>query len=282
MIAEHELKTKEGTKRIAELFDIKIDIDDREFFFFYADIFTTGVQYGNRVSMCESLIAANRDKDVLMKAVAKLATDGGVKYDGYDAKALSNTKIDTSSNLRQWSWQYCTEFGFFQTPNIEQPLRSQAINMDFWPDYCNRIFGTKIETKTKETNEYYGGLDIKGDNIFFLNGSEDPWQYAAMREVSHPDTSQKTMHSAYINCDSCAHCVDFHTPKDDQSESLTKAQKAVAEQVGMWLEDAKKARISNWLDDARNMIHKSHDDESNDIDADILHKANSTGAEFLQ
>ena len=104
MIAEHELKTKEGTKRIAELFDIKIDIDDRDFFFFYADIFTMGVQYGNRVSMCESLVAANRDKDALMKAVAKLATDGGVKYDGYDAKALSNTKIDTNSNLRQWSW----------------------------------------------------------------------------------------------------------------------------------------------------------------------------------
>ena len=100
MIAEHELKTKEGTKRIAELFDIKIDIDDRDFFFFYADIFTMGVQYGNRVSMCESLVAANRDKDALMKAVAKLATDGGVKYDGYDAKALSNTKIDTNSNLR--------------------------------------------------------------------------------------------------------------------------------------------------------------------------------------
>ena len=157
--------------------------------------------------------------------------------------------------------------------------------MDFWPDYCNRIFGKKIVTRTKETNEYYGGLDIKGDNIFFLNGSEDPWQYAAMREVSHPDTSQKTMHSAYINCDSCAHCVDFHTPKDDQAESLTAAQKAVAEQVGMWLEDAKKARISNWLDDARSMIHKSHDesdDIEDDIEDDILHKANSTGAEFLQ
>ena len=186
MIAEHELKTKEGTKRIAELFDIKIDIDDRDFFFFYADIFTMGVQYGNRVSMCESLVAANRDKDALMKAVAKLATDGGVKYDGYDAKALSNTKIDTNSNLRQWSWQYCTEFGFFQTPNIEQPLRSQAINMDFWPDYCNRIFGTKIETRTKETNEYYGGLDIKGDNIFFLNGSEDSWHWASMHYLSRP------------------------------------------------------------------------------------------------
>ena len=94
----------------------------------------------------------------------------------------------------------------------------------------------------EETNKHYGGLDITGDNIFFLNGSEDPWQYAAMREVAHPDTTQATMSSAYINCDSCAHCVDFHTPEDDQPQSLTDAQTAVADTVAVWLADARAKR----------------------------------------
>jgi len=74
-----------------------------------------GVQYGTRISMCDSLVKADAsgDKDTLMNAVAKLAKDGGVSYDQYDAKALSKTTINTQANLRQWTWQYCTEFGFF-------------------------------------------------------------------------------------------------------------------------------------------------------------------------
>lgn len=73
-----------------------------------------------------------------------------------------------------------------------------------------------MEATTDQTNKVYGGLDITGDNIFFLNGSEDPWQYSAMRELQHPDTTQKTMEAFFIDCDSCAHCVDFHTPEDGQ------------------------------------------------------------------
>ena len=77
-------------------------------------------------------------------------------------------------------------------------MRSWAMKYDFWPDYCNRIFGKEIETKTKQTNKLYGGLNIRGDNIFFLNGSEDPWQYAAMRQLRDPETTQSTMSVQYI------------------------------------------------------------------------------------
>merc|ERR1711893_503664 len=110
MIAEHELKTDEGHKYIADLFNITRPIHYGDFFFFYADIFTMGVQYGTRTSMCEKLEAAMGSKDSLMNATAELAKNGGVTYDGYDAVALSDPKIDTTGAGRQWSWQYCTEF----------------------------------------------------------------------------------------------------------------------------------------------------------------------------
>ena len=84
-----------------------------------------GVQYGTRVSMCDSLKeSAAQGDDALMGAVADLAVGGGLSYDQYDAVALSDTTIDINKNLRQWSYQYCNEFGFFQTPNLEQPMRS--------------------------------------------------------------------------------------------------------------------------------------------------------------
>ena len=171
--------------------------------------------------MCDKFVAANTDIDSLMAAIVYLADDSGLSYDQYDWKSLSNTEIDIDSSLRQWTFQYCNEFGFFQTPNDEQPMRDSALEYSFWPKYCELIFSTPMDAKTDKTNEHYGGLDITGDNIFFLNGSEDPWQYAAMRQLKHPDTTQKTMTSHYIECDTCAHCVDFHTPTDDQPEALT-------------------------------------------------------------
>ena len=72
-----------------------------------------GVQYGTRVSMCETLMAADTDSESLIKAVAGLASSSGIAYDQYDANSLAKTEIDINSSLRQWTYQYCNEFGFF-------------------------------------------------------------------------------------------------------------------------------------------------------------------------
>ena len=174
---------------MARLFNIDIDIDTRDFWFFFADIFVMGVQYGNRVSMCQTLVNAKSTSGTLMRAVAALATEYGVSYEDYDAVTLSKTEIDINKAGRQWTYQYCNEFGFYQTPNDETPMRSETLVEAFWPDYCQRIFGKEMDASTDATNQHYGGLNIRGDNIFFLNGSEDPWQFAAMTELQHPNTT---------------------------------------------------------------------------------------------
>ena len=195
-IVEESFKTEEGTKQIAELFGIATPFHKGDFWFYFADIFVSQVQYGTRVAMCQTLTSNNGSQDALMSAVVGLAKN--MNYKQYDSNYLSNTAIDINDSSRQWTYQYCSEFGFFQTPNDEHPMRSTALDMSYWPDYCQRVFGADIPTKTDATNKHYGALDITGDNIFFLNGSEDPWQYAAMRELTHPTTTQKTMSTAYI------------------------------------------------------------------------------------
>ena len=47
--------------------------------------------------------------------------------------------------MRQWTYQYCTEFGWFQVPDIEHPMRSDLIGPDFWPAYCKRVFGPEYQ-----------------------------------------------------------------------------------------------------------------------------------------
>lgn len=85
--------------------------------------------------------------------------------------------------MRQWTWQYCTEFAWFQVPNTEHPMRSALINADYWVPYCEAIFGQIGEPKIDYYITKYGGLDITGDNIVFANAIEDPWQWAGMRQL---------------------------------------------------------------------------------------------------
>lgn len=106
---------------------------------------------------------------------------------------------------RQWTYQTCTEFGYFQSSDlIEQPF-GKEFGIDFSIKQCRDIYGTRyitrilswiflmlyyfnllcyvlyrftqefIETAIKNTNNKYGGKNIKVSKVIFVNGSIDPW-----------------------------------------------------------------------------------------------------------
>jgi len=79
-------------------------IDRRDFMWFISDIFTMGVQYGNRTYMCD--ILEHEWFDIApIQIVANLAKDAfRVKPEEYDSDKLMNTTIDTTKNGRQWTW----------------------------------------------------------------------------------------------------------------------------------------------------------------------------------
>lgn len=173
---------------------------------------------------------ASYDIKAQLMAVAEYGKRLGVTYNQYDSLLLQEISIDTDNNMRQWTWQYCTEFGFFQTPGETKPMRSSVISLPFWPDYCRRIFKNKyLSPKSDETNQLHGGTTIKGHNIIFTNAEEDPWQWAGMRDYNREQ--YPSLHAVMINCKNCGHCVDFHTPTEDQPVELTKAQTKIAETI---------------------------------------------------
>ena len=65
-----------------------------------------------------------------------------------------------------------------------------------------------------------------------------------MRELEDPQNTQKTMHSIYVDCDSCGHCGDTHSPTEGQPQALTDAQHQAADIVNMWITDAQAARLA--------------------------------------
>lgn len=67
-------------------------------------------------------------------------------------------------------------FAWFQVPNDEYPQRSQSIKLDFWPDYCRRIFGADLQlADVNATNAEFYGINNTGKRIYFFNAIEDPW-----------------------------------------------------------------------------------------------------------
>lgn len=42
---------------------------------------------------------------------------------------------------RQWLYQSCTEFGYFQTSNRENHLFGNTIPLEYYTDLCTDVFG---------------------------------------------------------------------------------------------------------------------------------------------
>jgi len=57
-------------------------------------------------------------------------------------------------------------------------MRSAVINIEYWDNQCEQIFeGLDMTNKpaAKASTYSLGGYNTQGTNIFFTNGSEDPW-----------------------------------------------------------------------------------------------------------
>jgi len=86
-----------------------------DFMFYFADIFVESVQYGNRTSLCDMLASkAGETQEQIFQAVTDFGTNvADVNPPDYDTSILANTQIDIYASGRPWTYQYCTEYGFF-------------------------------------------------------------------------------------------------------------------------------------------------------------------------
>lgn len=137
----------------------------------------------------------------------------------YDANIIKSTVIDPFAASRPWTYQYCTEYGWFQTPSQLHPMRSEMLQLSYWPEMCMRCFPgldmTNLPRALQSTIDQ-GGFDIQSTNTFFTNGSEDPWQWATQRKT-RPALNQI---AEQANCTDCGHCAELYTPKESDPQSL--------------------------------------------------------------
>ena len=185
-----------------------------EFLWLFADGVAEIVQYGGRTTLCQLLDAPTfEERYQNIKQVVVNRTNPK----DYGSYYLKNTTIDPNNDGgRQWTWQFCSEVAAFNTnyKDPSQSMRSSMLNLTFWYSYCERIFGYPLKPKSSVFNNVYGGVNLDVQNLIIVNGCEDPWQGESLLE------NQDEVHSFYVDCENCAHCVELYTPSPNDSWSL--------------------------------------------------------------
>jgi hypothetical protein len=93
---------------------------------------------------------------------------------------LRNITFGESVGGRQWTYQTCTEFGWYQSSDQPGHPYTGHFPVAYSEKMCTDIFGPKYNSKLLErgirmSNINYGGKNIQVTNVIFVHGSIDPW-----------------------------------------------------------------------------------------------------------
>ncbi|XP_062329699.1 thymus-specific serine protease [Osmerus eperlanus] len=147
---------------------------------------------------------------------------------------MSNTSWSgpAAGGGRQWVYQTCTEFGFYQsTDSPDQPFG--GFPLPYHVKQCSDYYSVSAQTlgdAVAQTNEYYGGYDIHSSRIVFPNGSIDPWHALGItRDISDD------LPAIFIK--GTAHCANMYPARSQDPPQLTLARDHVLMLLQSWLSD---------------------------------------------
>lgn len=134
---------------------------------------------------------------------------------------------------RQWMYQTCTEFGFFQTSSARPILFSETFPVDFFVQQCTDVFGPRynaylLDAAVNRTNILYGALNLKTSNVVFVHGSIDPWHVLGI-------TSSKNAQMPAIYINGTAHCANMYPPSANDPPELKAARVKIGNLIKQWL-----------------------------------------------
>lgn len=140
-----------------------------------------------------------------------------------------------------WTWQTCTEFGFYQTceTNSSCFYTQGLLTLDVFTSECLQKWGIKaslIEASVEATNAHYGGLRPNGPDgqqlgtcVMWPNGEVDPW--AGLSVLTAPSSSQPVL---WVS--GASHHFWTHPAKPDDQRSVKAARVTIRRQVEQFLQ----------------------------------------------
>ncbi|KAG5887034.1 hypothetical protein JTB14_029993 [Gonioctena quinquepunctata] len=171
--------------------------------------------------------------DIILNITNQTCLD--YKYDEMIAEMRNvSWEGNTAEGGRQWTYQTCTEFGFYQTSDYKPQIFGDRFPLDFSIQQCSDIFGEKynlefLQDAVERTNILYGALDIEVSNVVFVHGSVDPWHALGITK-----TMENRAPAIYIQ--GAAHCSNMYPKLDSDSPQLRAAREQIHQLIGSWLD----------------------------------------------
>lgn len=91
------------------------------------------------------------------------------------------------SKVRQWIYQTCNEYGWYQTSaSPDQPFGTKY-PLVFFTTMCADAYGPEftnefIQQQIAGTNEFFGGLKPEVENVYMSHGQVDPWRAMGIQD----------------------------------------------------------------------------------------------------
>jgi serine protease 16 len=169
---------------------------------------------------------------------------------------LQNDQFDGQSAMRQWIYQSCNEFGYFQTTEGEDhPFTSlTGCNLENAGKLmCEESYGIKnYKGPLKAGNsgdsyaadERYGARSVQGLNITMPNGNMDPWHSLGVINATgtyYSSDQETSPEVSVVFIDGTAHCRDMYAPGAFESMNVSDTSAVV------WAHAKIKANVESYL-----------------------------------
>ncbi|CAJ1066221.1 thymus-specific serine protease isoform X3 [Xyrichtys novacula] len=153
-------------------------------------------------------------------------------------KDLMNTSLHLGRRAeRAWTYQTCTEFGFYQTCEDASCPFSGMVTLQTLTEVCPKVFGISqhsLPGRIAFTNAYYGGDNPATPRVLYVNGGVDPWRELSV--VQDRTEGGEEVQTIFIK--DTAHCADMMSNRVTDRRSLREAREEIQKRVSGWLKTA--------------------------------------------
>jgi pimeloyl-ACP methyl ester carboxylesterase len=223
---ETKLLQTDSAAAVKKLFNASGIANSVDFLYVVADMAATAIQYGFKDEFCNKITNVSASEN-LTEAFAKAGLSAFQQLDVTPmndwvdgAKSLKPSDY-SGTGMRAWLYQSCTEFGYYQiaNPNLAESARSQQITTAYHDQMCSRLFGVTTPVNTAKTNsKFFNHLANQSvTNIFFTNGSDDPWSTLSLEASSQ--TALQNPALRFFTLLGGSHCSDLEEATTDAIKS---------------------------------------------------------------
>lgn len=231
------LNDSKALEDLKKKFDAEVLVDPLDFVYLVADMAALAIQYGYRDHFCK-LLESETPVDGYATFTREIYASWGINALSSSAQgALSLNWKDYLKDfgLRQWFYQSCTEYGYWQNAYHDEALsaRSHWVNPEYHQNLCKRLFGITKPVNTDVINRelYEPLLKSVTSRILFTNGAQDPWSNLSITQENGNATNPNTI---ALTIAGAAHCDDLRRPKTSDSEAVKKARQLFSDLATEW------------------------------------------------